>query len=91
MALNFTRTFYQGGEVFEMRLPNRGFYFELDPPVPVETLEGDIKGTLKKPPLGYLRKPGVVYTSGSPPAVGNGPDSKAGGGGGEATSELGSP
>ena len=91
VALNFRRTFYRDGEVFEMRLPNRGFYFELEPPVPVETLEGDIKGTLKKPMAGYVRKPGVVYTSSAPPAVGSSPESRAGGGGGEATSEVGSP
>ena len=42
----FRRTFYSQGEVFEMRLPSRGFYYELDPPLPVEVLEGRIKGTL---------------------------------------------
>jgi hypothetical protein len=83
VALNFRRSFYQDGEVFEMRLPNRGFYFELDPPVPVETLEGEIKGIVKKPPAGYVRKPGVVYTSSAPPSAATGPDSKAGGAGGE--------
>jgi hypothetical protein len=92
VALNFRRTFYRDGEVFEMRLPNRGFYFELDPPVPVETLEGEVKGTLKKPVAGYVRKPGVVYTSNAPPAAATGPDSKAGGAGAEAApSEVGSP
>jgi hypothetical protein len=79
MALNFRRTFYQDGEVFDMRLPTRGFYFELDPPLPVETLEGEVKGLLKKPIAGYVRKPGLVYTSSAPPPVGSGPDSKAGG------------
>jgi hypothetical protein len=79
MALDFRRTFYQDGEVFEMRLPNRGFYFELDPPVPVETLEGEIKGAQKKPIAGYVRKPGVAYSTASVPPVSAGPDSKAGG------------
>jgi hypothetical protein len=81
MALDFRRTFFQDGEVFEMRLPNRGFYFELDPPIPVETLEGEIKGAQKKPLAGYLRKPGVTYSSASVPSVSGGPESKAGGAG----------
>ena len=44
IALGFRRTFWSKGEVYEMRLPSRGFYYELDPPLPVETLEGRIKG-----------------------------------------------
>jgi hypothetical protein len=64
-----------------MRLPTRGFYFELEPPLPVETLEGQIKGTLLKPATGYVRKPGVVYTSAAPPAASDSPEAKAGGGG----------
>lgn len=80
MALNFRRTFVQPGGVFDMRLPTRGFYFELVPPLPVEVLEGDIKGLLKKPFASYLRKPGVAYTSVAPPRAGGGPENKAGGG-----------
>jgi hypothetical protein len=77
----FRRTFFAEGEVFEMRLPNRGFTFELDPPIPVETLEGTVKGTLHKPIAGYVRKPGVVYSSNAVPAVSRDPESRAGGGG----------
>jgi hypothetical protein len=83
VALNFRRTFFHSGEVFDLRLPTRGFYYELDPPVPVETLEGQIKGTRKTPLTGYVRKPGVTYTASAPPAASGGPESKAGGGGGE--------
>ena len=57
------------GEVFEMRLPSRGFYYELDPPLPVEVLEGRIKGTRQKPIAGYVRKPGVKYASRRPPSA----------------------
>ena len=78
MALGFRRSFFSKGEVFEMRLPSRGFYFELLPPLPVETLEGRIKGTRPKPLTGYLRKPGVWYAAEPPPAS-NAPESKAGG------------
>ena len=78
MALGFRRTFYYDGEVYDMRLPTRGFYFQLDPPLPVETLKGDIKGKLQQPISGYEPKPGVKYGS-QPPKAGGGPDSKAGG------------
>ncbi len=79
MALGFRRTFYWEGEVYDMRLPTRGFYFELEPPLPIETLKGTIKGKLKQPITGYVRKPGVKYTDAKPPAASSGPDSKAGG------------
>jgi hypothetical protein len=81
MALGFRRAFYLDGEVFEMRLPSRGFYFELDPPIPVETLPGTIKGVLAKPLVGYLPRPGVVYTSSAPPPASTDVDGKAGGNG----------
>ena len=80
MALGFRRTFYWDGEVYDMRLPTRGFYFQLDPPVPVETLKGKIKGKLQQPIADYVPKPGVKYGDGKPPATSSGPDSKAGGG-----------
>jgi hypothetical protein len=80
MALDFRRIFWWGGEVFDLRLPNRGFYFELDPPLPVETLKGDLKGQLDKPFAGYLRKPGEQYATVAPPrAAPMGPESRAGG------------
>ena len=43
------RAFVSKGEVFELRLPTRGTYRELQPPIPVEVLEGRIKGALAKP------------------------------------------
>jgi len=81
IALGFRRTFWWRGEVFEMRLPSRGFYYELDPPLPVETLEGRIRGVRQKPFLGYMRKPGVSYSSDRPPSTSltDSPESKAGG------------
>ena len=44
LPLDFRRTFWWKGDLYDLRLPNRGFYFELEPPVPVETLEGRIRG-----------------------------------------------
>jgi len=80
IALGFKRTFWWKGEVFEMRLPSRGFYYELDPPVPIDVLEGHVKGTRQKPIAGYVRKPGVSYASARPPAAPNTPESRAGAG-----------
>jgi len=79
VAAGYRRAFYSRGEVFEMRLPSRGFYRELDPPIPVDVLEGRIKGTLQKPIAGYVPKPGVKYVSRRPPAASDTPDDKAGG------------
>ena len=80
MALGFRRTFYWEGEVYDMRLPTRGFYFQLEPPLPIETLKGKIKGKVQQPITGYVPKPGMKYSDGKPPAAASGPESKAGGG-----------
>jgi hypothetical protein len=79
VAAGYRRSFYSRGEVFEMRLPSRGFYRELQPPIPVDVLEGRIKGTLQKPIAGYVPKPGVKYASRRPPTASESPDDKAGG------------
>jgi hypothetical protein len=80
IELGFRRTFWWKGDVFEMRLPTRGFYYELVPPLPVDVLEGRILGTRQKPLLGYQRKPGVTYAvSSRPPAAADTPESRAGG------------
>ena len=80
MALGFRRTFYWEGEVYDMRLPTRGFYFQLEPPLPIETLKWRVKGKLMQPVTDYVRRPGVKYGDGKPPAASSGPESKAGGG-----------
>jgi hypothetical protein len=80
MALGFRRTFYWEGEVYDMRLPTRGFYFQLEPPLPIETLKGKIKGKLQQPITDYVPKPCVKYGDGKPPAALSSPESKAGGG-----------
>jgi hypothetical protein len=79
IPLGYRRAFYSRGEVFEMRLPNRGFYYELDPPLPINVLEGTVKGTLVKPMTGYLPKPGVKYATVRPPTAVDTPESRAGG------------
>jgi hypothetical protein len=79
MALDSRRSFWWQGEVFDLRLPTRGYYYELEPPLPVETLPGQIRGKLQKPVVGYVRKPGQVYTAAGPPPAPGGPEAKAGG------------
>ena len=82
MPLGFRRTFWWKGELYDLRLPTRGFYFELEPPIPIETLEGRVRGQQPTPITGYLPKPGVHYvTPKPPPEQASTPDSKAAGGG----------
>ena len=49
------------GEEFQTDLRTRGYYYELTPPVPVNVLEGNIRGETKEPVEGYIKKPSVVY------------------------------
>jgi hypothetical protein len=58
-----------------MRIPSRGYAYYLDPPLPVTVLEGTIKGTQKKPILGYVPKPNEVYP-GPPPFAPDSPEAK---------------
>ena len=80
VKLNFRRQFLQKDQVFDMRIPSRGFYYELTPPLPTETLEGNLKGRLDEPVVDYLPVPGTEYEDPRiPPAPGS-IASKAGGG-----------
>jgi hypothetical protein len=83
-SMNFARQFLQKDTVFEIRLPSRGYYYVLDPPLPVNVLEGEIKGDQKKPIAGYVAEPWIKYPPGLPvPAAPDSAEAKAGGGGGE--------
>jgi hypothetical protein len=78
--LGFSRQFLYKDNVYEMRLPSRGFLYELDPPLPVNVLEGTIKGVNKKPITTYVPEPWQEYPPGLPvPGTSDSPDSKAGG------------
>jgi hypothetical protein len=83
MASGFRRIFYSNGEVFDLRLPSRGFYFELTPPLPIETLPGTVRGIRQTPILGYVAKPGVVYVHRKKPVPPSEIESRAGGDGRE--------
>jgi len=77
--MGFTRQFLWKETVYEMKIPSRGYLFELDPPVPVNVLEGNIMGDAKKPILEYVPEPWNKYPPGPPPPAPTSGD-KAGGG-----------
>jgi hypothetical protein len=82
-TMNFARQFLSKDVAFEIRLPSRGYYYVLDPPLPVNVLEGEIKGDQKKPIAGYVAMPWGKYPPGLPvPAAPDSAEAKAGGGGG---------
>lgn len=59
--LSYSKRFEHRGEEFHINLTTRGYYYEMTPPIPVNVLEGNIRGELKKPVEEYVKKPGVVY------------------------------
>jgi hypothetical protein len=83
MPLDYRKTFVAQGGVYDLRLPFRGYYYELDPPMSVTTLPGTVKGTRTQPVPGYVNKPGVAYARKAPPTAPTGPEEKAGGGAAE--------
>jgi hypothetical protein len=60
-GMNFYRQFLHNDEVYEMRIPSRGFQYNLDPPLPVSVLEGKIEGKTEDPPEGFFKIPGEKY------------------------------
>jgi hypothetical protein len=66
-GMGFARQFLAGNDVFEIRLPSRGYSYQLDTPLPVDVLEGNIRGTLKTPVQTYVQKPGIQYPGPPPP------------------------
>ena len=51
----------------------------LEPPLPVNVLEGNIKGERKTPITEYVPKPGVVYPGAPPPLPGQKGEDRSGG------------
>jgi hypothetical protein len=72
--MSFWRQFLAQDQVYEIRIPSRGYVFELDPPLPVNVLKGEIRGNLKEPIEGYVPKPGVRYPGLPPDQRGNDED-----------------
>jgi hypothetical protein len=50
----FVHTFAWRGHTMKLPIPNRGYRFELTPPIAVEVLEGRIRGRLKRVPTKAL-------------------------------------
>src|SRR4029453_11436776 len=74
--MDFARQFLKSDDAYEIRIASRGYAYRLDPPLPVEVLEGEIKGEVKDPILTYVPKPNMVYP-GPPPPVPKGAESRA--------------
>jgi L,D-transpeptidase catalytic domain len=51
IPLDFDRSFVWRGKRYDMHFDSRGFRYELDPPLEVEVLEGDVQGWAKRPLL----------------------------------------
>ncbi|MBU0553337.1 chemotaxis protein CheB [Myxococcota bacterium] len=64
--INHHRQFLYKDQVYEIRLPSRGFQFKLTPPLPVEVFEGKIKGTAQEPIKGFIKIPGKAYPDSDP-------------------------
>ena len=76
--MGYTRQFLSGETVYEIKIPSRGYAYQLDPPLPVTVLEGNIKGAQRTPIIGYVPKPDTQYP-GPPPPAPDSPEAKAGG------------
>ncbi len=53
MQIDFHHAFSWEGQRHEIEIDSRGYHFELTPPVPVEVLEGRIRGGVDEPLQGY--------------------------------------
>jgi hypothetical protein len=62
LPMAFKKRFEVDGQVYRYEIKTRGYYYELDEPVPVTVTEGKIMGEVKKPIVAYVRKPGVDYS-----------------------------
>jgi len=62
VPLSVRRRFEVDGKEYHYELKTRGYYYQLDTPVPVMVEEGRILGQAKKPITAFMRKPGVDYS-----------------------------
>ena len=59
--LAYHNRFEHRGEEFQINIHTRGYFYELTPPVPIEVLEGTIRGKKKEPYPDYVQKPTQLY------------------------------
>jgi hypothetical protein len=71
--IGYSNRFEHRGEEFHLNLDTRGYYYELRPPVPVNVLEGNIKGEAKEPIEEYVKKPNLIYNEDLPSLAGDEP------------------
>jgi len=64
--LKYQHRFEFQGEEFQLDLRTRGYYYEMTPPVPVNVLEGNVRGSLQQPVEKYVKKPTKMYQSDLP-------------------------
>jgi hypothetical protein len=69
VPMNLKKHFEVDGQTYRYAIKTRGYYYELENPVPVNVLDGRIMGEVKKPITAFVRKPGIDY--GPAPAVGD--------------------
>ena len=55
------RRFEHRGEEYQMDIRTRGYVYEMTPPVPVNVLEGNVRGKEKDPIKDRVKKPTVLY------------------------------
>lgn len=54
--LSYRKRFVHEGSAYEFKMASRGYYFQLQNPIKVDVLEGNIKGKLEKPIEAFVRK-----------------------------------
>ncbi|MDX2024285.1 MAG: L,D-transpeptidase [Deltaproteobacteria bacterium] len=54
--LAYRKRFVHEGSAYEFKMSSRGYYFQLQNPIKVDVLEGNIKGKLEKPIEAFVRK-----------------------------------
>jgi len=64
--LAFHRKFEHKGESFQINLHTRGYYYDMQPPIPVIVNEGRIRGAQKKPLNDYVKLPTKMYQEDMP-------------------------
>jgi hypothetical protein len=63
VPLNIKKSFTVDGQSYSYALKTRGYYYQLQHPIPVDVTEGRVMGEVKKPITAFVRKPGVDYGS----------------------------
>lgn len=81
--LNHERQFLHQDTVYHVRVPSRGFQYDLDPPLPVTVQKGSVRGDLTKPPEGFVKIPGRAYPDAMPGESSEDEDARAGADGDE--------